>query len=66
MKLTPKQINDLLNLIDHARKDIGYGWGGTYGGYEESDKREEKKSIASVKSSERAIEIIKTIIMQRD
>lgn len=66
MKLSPKQVNDLLNLIDHARKDISYGWGGSYGGYDESDKKAEKESEKAIKSSERAIELIKKIIIQRD
>ncbi len=66
MKLSQRQINDLLNLIDHSRRDISYGQGGSFGGYEEEDKKAEKESEKEIKSAERAIELIKTIIMQRD
>lgn len=60
MKFTQKQVNDLLNLIDHARTDISYDEGGTYGTAEDTL---DKKAIAS---SERAIEFIKTLILERD
>lgn len=66
MKLTEKQVDDLLTLVDHARKDIGYGWGGSYGGYEESDKEEKREANKKIKKSERAIELIKKIILERD
>ncbi len=66
MKLSKKQIDDLLTLVDHTRKDIGYGWGGTYGGYDESDKGAERESEKNIRKSERAIELIKQIIITRN
>jgi len=66
MRISPRQVNDLLNLIDHARRDIEYGWGGTYGGYEESDKQAAKESKQSVKNTERAINFIKKLILERN
>lgn len=57
MKLSAKNTNDLLNLIDHTRLDISYGVGGSYG---DGDDYLDSKGI---KSSERAIILIKKIIL---
>lgn len=62
MKLSPRAVNDLLNLIDHVRQDISYGEGGTYYNKVDTDEID----YSEIKSSERAIEIIKKIILQRD
>ena len=59
MKLSKRAITDLLNLVDHSRMDISYGEGGTYYNKEKTDEIDYK----GIKSSERAIEIIKTIIL---
>jgi len=56
MKLSKKKIDDLLNMIDHSRRDISYGEGGTFGDGNDYDKK-------AIKSVERAIETIKKIIL---
>lgn len=56
MKLTNRQINDLLNMVDHTRRDISYGEGGTFGDGESCDKK-------TLKSVERAIKVINLIIL---
>ena len=64
MKLSQKRIDDLLTLIEHSRRDIRYGEGGSYnmdaGGTESAF--DEK----SAKKSERAIEFIQDLILTRD
>ena len=64
IKLTKKETNDLLNLIDQTRRDISFGWGGSYGGHDEDDIKEQKESEKKINSSKRAIEIIKKIILE--
>jgi len=66
IKLTQKQIEDLLTLINHAEKDISYGWGSSYGGYDEEDKQEIADHKKAVKKSERAIKVIKKIILMQN
>jgi hypothetical protein len=59
MKISDRTVNDLLNLVGHARRDISYREGGSYGDGDDFDKK-------AIKSSERAIDFIKEIILQRD
>lgn len=59
MKLTQRQVNDLLTLIEHARTDIAYKEGGTYVDLDDDDKADEK----AIRASERAIEFIKKLIV---
>ncbi len=57
---TQREINDLLVLIHHARRDIAYGGDGSYvkdaGGENAPDKKEAKKA-------ERAIEALKRVML---
>ena len=60
MKLSQRAIYDLCNMIDHSRQDISYDAGGTF--YLGSDTEEVDKQ--AVKSVERAILIIKKLILE--
>ena len=57
--MNKKEINDLINLIEHTRIDISYGSGGTYADIEDF----EKEDKIAINSSLRAINIIKRIII---
>ena len=61
--MNKRNIDDLLTLIEHTRRDISYGWGGTFGGEYYKD-GEEKFDEVSARKAERAIEFIKKIILQ--
>lgn len=61
MKLSPRQIDDLLTLVEHTRTDLSYYEGGSY--TEDSGETFNKKDA---KKSERAIELIKKIILERE
>lgn len=67
MKLSPREVDDLLTLVEHARMDIAFGSEGSYLNIGEMDAESrggaDKKAI---KKSERAIDLIKRIIIQRD
>lgn len=58
MKLTTRQIDDLLTLIEHTRTDLSYGEGGSFNYGEGFDEKDAKKA-------ERAIAIIKQLIILR-
>ena len=51
------EINLVLKLIEHARRDISYGTGGTFGDGGDFD-------AAEIKRVEKAIEIVKRLVIQ--
>lgn len=55
-------VNDLLTLIQHTRTNISWGVGGSFNTGEDG----QEIDTAAVKSAERAIDFIKTLIMQRE
>lgn len=57
MKISNTTVNDLLTLIDHTRRDIQYGEGGTY------NEGEDEIDTKAIKQAERAIDFIKQIII---
>ena len=61
MKLNKKQIDDLCTLIDHVRSDIAYDAGGTFALNAGMDELIDTKAV---QSAERAIDIIKQIILE--
>jgi len=62
MKISPRMVNDLLTLIQHTRTNISWGVGGSFNTGEDG----QEIDTAAVKSAERAIDFIKTLIMQRE
>jgi hypothetical protein len=58
MKLSNKAIDDLLTLVDHVRRDISYGEGGTYTTVDNSS-----VDKVAIKKAERAIDFIKGFII---
>ena len=46
-------------MLDHAERDIAYGWGGTYGGYQEDDKREEREAVKMTALGVQGIAIVR-------
>lgn len=51
------EINLVLKLIEHARRDISYGAGGSFGDGDNVD-------MAEIRRVEKAIEIVKRLVIQ--
>jgi hypothetical protein len=62
-KLSTKDINDVCTLIEHVRLDLGYGTNGTFGYGGDETKEDERRFNQEVKATERAINIIKRLIL---
>jgi len=60
MKLTRQQARDLLTMIEHSRRDISFREGGSFVDLN----NEEEVDHVAVKSVERAIDVIKQLILQ--
>lgn len=58
--LNKTEKKEIETMIEHSKKDIDYGWDGSFGGYD--NKSEEKQCEADVKKVKNAIETLKFII----
>lgn len=62
LHLTKTEIKNLEVLIRHVKADISYGWGGSYGGYDEENKKEEEKARQEVKKAKDALQTLEFIL----
>jgi hypothetical protein len=53
IKLTQTEIEV---LSKHLRKDLDYGWDGTFGGYEKNDKEFKKECLKEMKIGNKVLE----------
>lgn len=64
MRLTKKDVDCLLTLVEHTRQDLSYGWGGTYGDGSSDDSGKnsgiDKKEVTKAL---RGIDVIKRLIL---
>lgn len=61
-KITKKEFEAIKTVLIHSKIDIKYGWGGSFGGYDEDSKTETKEAEKEVKKAELGIELINHII----
>jgi hypothetical protein len=60
--MNKKEINDLMTLIEHCRRDISYKTSGTYLHIDDNGSLT-KLDTKAIRASERAINVIKRIIL---
>ena len=61
---TKAEQKDMETVLRHAGRDLDFGWGGSYGGHEENNKREVAAAAKEVAAGKRGIELIRWIIEQ--
>lgn len=60
MKLSQKQVNEILTLIGHVRNDISFGAGGTFVDWEKDD----YPDLKEIKKVENAINTLKVLCIE--
>lgn len=58
-----KQERECIRIaLEHAKRDLGFGWSGSYGGYIERNAGDKKRALAEAKKGERGIELLEFIL----
>ena len=60
--LTKTERKALELLRDHAEKDMSYGWGGSYGGHDEDNKKEEREYEQKLKQGRLGLAVINWVL----
>lgn len=62
LKFGKREEKAMRLVLEHAKKDLSYGWGGSYGGYDENNKKEEKMAEKAMKEAKEGIKAFEWIL----
>jgi hypothetical protein len=62
IKANEQDIEDIKTFLFHAKADMVFGWDGSYGGYDENDKKAEREATKELESGKRGLENIEFLL----